>query len=266
MRYCQHFRYLAVFLVLSLGNEGCAYAQDKGDFIRTVQGAYYSLPKKGITELQCSVAPDWAAILRQEMKAEVKPDNAALKLLNGVRFWVSVSETGKAKLTHQVDHYPQSPRDMDNLQKAIGGAEETVDGFWRTASVFLFTSALPKPETAYQLSEQDGTYLLSYRDGGFDIVTTLAKDYAISEVKVTSATLSSSLKPKFTKTNAGFLLTAYDADYKQGDADPAHVSVQITYQDVESFQLPSDLVVQTTSEGAKHYMLLHFADCQIKRR
>lgn len=266
MRYCQHFRYLAVFLVLALVNAGCAYTQDKGDFIPTVQGAYYSLPKKGITELQCSVAPDWAAILRQEMKTEVKADNAGLKLLNGVHFWVSVSETGKAKLTHQVDSYPQSPQNMDDLQKAIGGVEETVDGFWRTASVFLFTSALPKPETAYQLSEQDGSYLLSYRDGGYDIVTTLAKDYAISEVKVSSATLSSSLKPRFTKTKAGFLLTAYDADYKQGAADPAHVSVLITYQDVESFQLPSELVVQTTSEGAMHNMRLHFADYQIKRR
>ena len=235
MKYCQHFRYLAFFFVLAFVNEGCARTQDRSDFIRTAQSAYYSLPKKGITELQCSLAPDWAAILRQEMKTEVKPDNAGLKLLNRVRFWVSVSETGKAKLRHQVDRYPQSPRDMDDLQKAIGGVEETVDGFWRTASVFLFTSALPKPETAYQLSEQDSSYLLSYRDGGYDIVTTLAKDYAISEVKVSSATLSSSLKPRFTKTEAGFLLTAYDADYKQGAAAPAHVSVQITYQDVEAF-------------------------------
>ncbi|SRR5258708_11651433 len=266
MRYCQHFRYLVVFLVLALVNAGCAHTQDKGDFIRTVQGTYYSLPKNGITELQCSVAPDWAAILRQEMKTEVKPDNAGLKLLNGVRFWVSVNETGKAKLTHQVDRYPQSAPNMDDLQKAIGGVEETVDGFWRTASVFLFTSALPKPETAYQLSEHDGGYLLSYRDGEYDIVTTLAKDYAISEIKVSSTTLSSSLKPRFTKTKAGFLLTAYDADYKQGAADPAHVSVQITYQGVESFQLPSDLLVQTTSEEAKHNMRLHFADYQIKRR
>jgi|SRR5215467_971635 len=266
MGYCQRFRYLGIFLVLAFGSEGCAYKQDKSDFIRAVRGAYYSLPKKEIKELECSVEQDWAAILRQEIKAEVKPDNAGLKLLNGVRFWVTVSETGKAKLTHQVDQYPQSPGDMDNLQNAIGGTEETVDGFWRTASLFLFSSALPKPETAYQLSAQDGSYLLSYRDGGFDIVTTLAKDYAISEVKVSSATLSSSLKPKFTRTKAGFLLTAYDADYKQGVADPAHVSVQITYQDVESLQLPSDLVVQTTSDGAKHYMRLHFGECKIKRR
>jgi len=233
VRYYQYFRYLAVFSVLALVNEGWAHTQDKGDFIRTAQAAYYSLPKKGVAELQCSVAPDWAAILRQEMKTEVKPDNAGLNLFNGVRLWVSVSETGKAKLTHQIDRYPQSSPDMDN--QAIGGVEETVDGFWRTASVFLFTSALPKPETAYQLSEQDSRYLLSYRDGGYDIVTTLAKDYAISEVKVSSATLSSSLKPRFTKTEAGFLLTAYDADYKQGAAAPAHVSVQITYQDVEAF-------------------------------
>ena len=94
-------RYLAVFLALALVGEGCAHTQDKGDFIRTVQGAYHSLPKKGISELQCSVAPDWAAILRQEMKAEVKPDNAGLNLLNGVRFWVSVGQTRSSR-THRL--------------------------------------------------------------------------------------------------------------------------------------------------------------------
>src|SRR5258708_33049228 len=113
MRYCQHFRYLVVFLVLALVNAGCAHTQDKGDFIRTVQGTYYSLPQNRITELQCSVAPDWAAILRQEMKTEVKPDNARLNLLNGDRFCASVTESGKAKSTHQYDRYPQSEPNMN---------------------------------------------------------------------------------------------------------------------------------------------------------
>jgi hypothetical protein len=265
MEHRQNLKLATVLLVLAVPASGCSHKPDKGDFIRTAQASYYSLSKNGITELQCSVAPDWAAILRQEMKTEVKPDNAGLKLLNGVHFWVSVSETGKAKLTHQVDGYPQSMSGMDDLQKAIGGVEESVDGFWRTASVFLFTSALPKPETTYQLSEQDGSHLLSYRDGGYDILTTIAKDYAISEINASSATLSSSLKPKFTKTKAGFLLTAFDADYKQGAGAPAHISVQVTYQEVERFQLPSDLIIQTTSEGAPHDMRLHFADYQIKR-
>ena len=43
-------------------------------------------------ELQCSVTPDWAAIFSEELKSEIKPDNAALKLLNGIHFWVSVTE------------------------------------------------------------------------------------------------------------------------------------------------------------------------------
>lgn len=260
------FRGLAAFLVLAVFSGGCAHRANKGDFIRTAQSKYYSLSNNGVTELQFSVIPDWASLLSHEMKTEVKPDNAGLKLLGGVHFWASVTETGRARLTHQVDAYPQSTSGLDNLQKAIGGVEETLDGFWRTASVFLFTSAFPKPETPYQLSEKDGNYLLSYRDGNYDIVTTIAGDYEITEIKVTSATLSSSLKPRFTKTDAGFLLAAYDADYKQAAAQPGHISVQITYQDVEKLHLPSDLVIETTSEGAGYEMRLHLADYQIKRR
>ena len=46
MGYCQRFRYLGIFLVLAFGSEGCAYKQDKSDFIRAVRGAYYSLPPR----------------------------------------------------------------------------------------------------------------------------------------------------------------------------------------------------------------------------
>src|SRR5271165_4160083 len=96
MGHSRYFRRLAAFLVLAAFSCSCAHKANKGDFIRTAQSNYYSLSKHGVTELQFSVIPDWASLLSQEMKAEVKPDNAGLKLLGGVHFCASVSETGRA--------------------------------------------------------------------------------------------------------------------------------------------------------------------------
>jgi hypothetical protein len=198
MRHSNYLRAIAALLFINWFSECSANSLDDRGLILAAQSVYYNLPNQGVTELQCSVTPDWATMLSEELKSEIKPDNAALKLLNRIHFWVAVSENGETKLTHQVDANPESTSDMDNFQKAINGIEETMDGFWKTASVFLLTSPLPRPEASYQLSEAERKHVISYREGSYAIVTTLAEDYTVSEIKVTSATLSSSLKPRFT--------------------------------------------------------------------
>lgn len=255
---------LAAILLAACGRTSAKPA-DKDDVIRAAQSSYYNLPKKGLAEFTCSVIPDWAAALKQETKSDVRPDNPAFKLLNGIHFWVSVSETGRVRLTHQVDAQPTSPSQLDDFQKAISGTEEMIDGFWKSAAAFLLTSALPKPGSSYRLSDQDGSYLLSYREGNYDILTTLAKDYSITEIKVTTPTLNSLLKPKFAKTDSGLLLTAYDADYEVDHAGASHVSAEIQYQDVDGLRLPSDLTMRTSTGDKNREMRVHLADYQVKR-
>lgn len=255
---------LASILLAGCGRTS-AKLTDNDEIIRAAQSAYYNLPKEGVTEFTCSVIPDWAATLKQELKSDFRPDNPALKLLNGIHFWVSVNETGKIKLTHQVDANPTSPSQLDDFQKAISGTEEMIDGFWKSAAAFLLTSALPKAGSSYRLSYQDGGYLLSYREGDYDILTTLAKDYSIAEIRVTAPTLNSLLKPKFAKTDSGYLLTAYDADYEVNHAGASHVSAKIQYQEVDGLHLPSDLTMRVSAGEKNHEMRVHLADYQVKR-
>ena len=257
---------MAVLVVFAFGATS-ASSQAKAELIQKAQSAYYNIPKRGVAEFQCSITPDWTTMLAEQLKTEVKPDNPGLTLLRGVHFWVSVSGTGKTKLSHEADVSPMSKSDLDNFQKAIGGVEETVDGFWKSASIFLLTSAFPRPETAYGLTEKDGSYVISYAEGKYDVVTTLAKnDYAIAEIKVTSSALSSSLKPKFTKADGALLLVGYDSEYRLGSEGRSHISVQIKYQDVEGLHLPSELAIQTSTDVGSNEMRLHLADYQIKRR
>lgn len=252
-------------IVLAGCGRTAARPTDKAEIIRAAQRAYYNLPREGVSEFTCSVIPDWAAMLKQELKSDVRPDNPALNLLNGIHFWVTVTETGKIRLSHQVDTNP-SPPQLDDFQKAISGTEEAIDGFWKSATVFLLTTAFPSADSSYELSEQQGNYLLSYRQGSYDILTTFAKDYSITEIKVTSTTLTSSLKPKFTRIDGGFLLSGYEADYEVNHAGALHVATEIQYQEIEGLRLPSDLIVRTAAGGTSHEVLHHLTDCQVKRR
>lgn len=262
-----HVKYLLPVAAILLAGCGTIAARptDKGEIIRAAQGAYYNLPKQGLSEFTCSVIPDWAATLKQELKSDVRPDNPALKLLNGIHFWVSVSESGKIRLSHQVDTNPSASQ-LDDFQKAISGTEETIDGFWKSATVFLLTTAFPSADSSYEMSEQRGNYLLSYRQGSYDVLTTFAKDYSITEIKVTSATLTSLLKPKFTKIEGGFLLAGYDADYQANHAGASHVSTEVQYQEMEGLRLPSDVIIRTAIGGTSREMRHHLTDCQVKRR
>ena len=90
---------------------GCFFAArgtgtDKREILRAAQQSYYNLPSQGFIEFQCSVIPDWMAILKEELKSEVPPDHPGLKVLNKIHFWLSWDQKGSPKLTHQSDYIP----------------------------------------------------------------------------------------------------------------------------------------------------------------
>ena len=162
---------------------GCFFAArgtgtDKREILRAAQGSYYNLPSQGFIEFQCSAIPDWKAMLKEELKSDIPPDHPGLKLLSKVHFWLSLDEKGSAKLTHQSDYAPTDQKSIENLNQTISGMEEVLTGFSHTISPFLFTSPFPGIDGEYRLDEEQDGYKLSYREGRFDIETTMRKTSA----------------------------------------------------------------------------------------
>ena len=240
---------------------------DKRELIRRGQESYYNLPRQDLLEFQAAVVVNWPAILSAELKSDISPDHPALKLLNGLHFWLALDQKGAAKLTHQRDATPTNEQSMENLNQTISGVEEVLSGFSQTMAPFLFTSPFPPVESEYALEEEGDHYKISYREGGFEILNFMTRDLAITELRVSGPDLKASVKPHNTKTEKGYLVTGYEATYQSATGkSSSQVSVQIDYKEVDGLQLPGKLVVDATVSGSSHRMEFQFADYQVKKR
>lgn len=255
----------AVLLFLSL-LASLTSGSDKREIIRQARLSYYNLPNEGFAGFQVTVVPDWALMLKQELGTDISPDHPALKILNGIHFWFAWDQKGSAKLSHQVDSATADLKSAEGMNQTISGIEEMLSGFSQTMGPFLFTSPFPEIEGAYDLDESNDQYRISYKDGQFDIVTTMGKDFAILEMQVKGPQFTGSIKPQLKRTAKGFLVSEYQGDYQPASGDAYHLSVQIDYKEAEGFQLPAELRVDVGVKGAAHKVNLKFQDFQITKR
>ena len=90
------------------------------------------------------------------------------------------------------------------------------------------------------------------------MVTLMGKDLIISEVKVTSAEFSSSVRPQFIRTARGLVLSGYAGDYKPTSGPGVvKLDVKMEHQTVNGLQLPVRLIADSVLDGARRTWSWH---------
>jgi hypothetical protein len=243
-----------------------AGAADQREIVRQARQSYYNLPNEGFAGFQVTVAPDWTLMLKQELGTDVSPDHPGLKILNGIHFWFAWDEKGTARLSHQVDSATADVESAEGMNQTVSGIEEVLSGFSQTMGPFLFTSPFPEIDGTYSLDELNDQYRISYKEGKFDILTTMRKTFEIVEMQVKGPEFTASVKPQARSTAKGLLVSGYQADYQSSSGDAYLVSGEIEYKEVAGFQLPAELRVDAGTKGSTHKINLKFQDFQIKKR
>ena len=260
---------LSMMLLCVLGTAAAAASQppvpNSAQIVEQARRAYYSLRAVGLDEFQSTVKPNWEVVLRDEIKTS--PDNAqaALKLLNGLHFSMLLDKDGKVTMSHHADVEPQTDKQREGFDQIYSGMDQAVSGFFSTWSMFMLNTPFPSAETEYQLEDLGRQYRLTYKDGSADVVTLMSKDLIITEVKVTSAEFTSSVRPQFTRTAKGLVLSGYTADY-QPTSGPGVVKldVKMEHQPVSGLQLPVSLTADSVLDGAPTHIELAFSQHQVK--
>ena len=265
MRNFKRRRVSLLLLLLGAFLAPAASGADKREIIRQARKAYYNLPSQGFDGFQVAVVPDWTVTLKDELKTDIPPDHPALKILNGIHFWLAWDQNGATKLSHQVDSTPVDQKSAEGMNQTVSGVEQVLSGFSQTIAPFLFSAPFPEAESTYDLEELSDLYRISYKEGQFDIITTMRKDFAVVEMKVKGQAFAASIKPQIKSSPKGFLLSGYEGDYQPASGDAYLVSVQIDYKEVEGLQLPGELRMEATARGSTHKMDLHFTDFQVKK-
>jgi hypothetical protein len=129
----------------------------------------------------------------------------------------------------------------------------------------MLNSPFPSVDSDYKLEDLGTQYRLSYKDGNADVTTMMGKNLIITDIKVNSADFVSSVRPQFVHTPKGFVLTAYDADYKPtSGAGVVKLTLKIDHKLVSGLQLPTGLVLDSVMDGAPTHMELAFSDYEVK--
>jgi len=241
-------------------------APNPRQIISQARTAYYNLPNEGMDTFQCSVTPDWEALLQEQRKQNPAAADAAITILKQIRFVVALGSDGKIKLTHN-ELSGQTDQMKAALAQIYGGMEQMTSGFYETWSLFVMNPPLPPPESEYQLQTSGPVYLLGYTESTAQVATTLSKDFAVTELKVTTPEFDSVIHPEFIKTPKGLLLSGYTADYQSKDPGEAtHLNVLLEYQEVDGVQMIRKLDLSGTYGGTPFVVSLAYSGCQVTKK
>jgi len=259
--------FLICFSLACLPSTMASQAKSQQDVLQAAGKAYYNLPNEGLLEFQCSAVPDWQVMLAAELHTDVPPDHPAVKILQGIHFWLSLDQQGSPKLTHKLDAPITDPQAQEGISQTISGVEQVLSGFSQSVAPFLFTSMLPKPDSKYSYETRGAQHFLAFKDDSSDVALTLREDLTIAEAKVVSPQFTATMRPLFSKSEKGFLITQIDTDYKlPTDTATTNVIMKMEYASVQGFQLPSKLTVDTRAGDAAHKMVIAFTDYEVKKK
>jgi hypothetical protein len=240
---------------------------DQRGLLRQARQSYYGLRNEGLAAFQCNIKPDWKALLADQRKQDPAAADQAIATLSQLLFTVSLSADGKVKVTHS-DLSGQSQQMMTALAQIYGGMEQMTSGFFDTWTMFVLSPPFPGLASEYRLEAVGPQYRLSYREEpAADVVTTMDRDFAISDLRVTTPEFLSTIQPSFTKTPKGLLLSGYEAHYQSEKAEETtNLKVRIGYQEVERVQMLYKLDLSGTYGGTPFAVLLTFSDCQVTKK
>src|SRR5215470_15289788 len=90
---------------------------NKQQIISQARHGYYDLTKEGLSDFQCSVTPNWDALLAEERKNDAAGADAAVKILSQIHFTAKFGQDGKVQLTHN-SVTPENAQQADAFSKA----------------------------------------------------------------------------------------------------------------------------------------------------
>jgi hypothetical protein len=245
--------------VLTLTSLSSAQQPDKSETLKKARQSYYSLKDEGLTEFQCTMAPNWTFLLADQRKADPTGMDAAIQRLQAlhVRLWLGLD--GNFKVT-QNELAAENEQVASGLKLVYSGIEQMAAGF---LSAYTISPALPDLTTTFQLEEVGPDYRISYKDGAADVTTTMGPDYAISLMRVKTAEFDSTIKPQFKKISRGLLLSSYQAIYRGATpAEATDTDVTIDYQEINGLQFPKEISLAGPYGTAAFKVKVNFTSCQ----
>jgi hypothetical protein len=241
-------------------------AANRQALLAQARHAYYNLRTEGLDSFECTVTPDWELLLRAERQQNPAGADAAIKTLRQLQFITRLASDSSVKLTHN-DLTGQSNEMMTALRQIYSGMEQMASGFFDTWKLFMLSPPFPAAASEYQLERVGSRYRLSYKEDNANVVTNMEKDFAITDMRVSTPEFDSTIRPDFARTARGFVLNGYEADYQsQKPEETTHLKVHMDYQEVAGLQMLQKLNLTGSYGGSSFAIELAFGGCKVTKK
>ena len=265
------FSWLALLLAVAIASsptagqtpaQSAAKPLDKKTVLEKALQTYYNLQNQGLKSFQCVVQPDWKKFMDSQEQKPANGEDPRLAMLSPVQYSVADDDQGDPKITPV---RPTGGTPDSSVDGMVAGGQRAILGFFESWNSMVLASLFsPAEEDSYGFSEQPDGYKFTEIAGEQHIELSVTKDYVLTLMHVTAPGVVISINPKYTKIDKGLLLmTGYDDDINNGSQK---LSVQIQYQTIEGFQVPSKVSYIVSFSGQTVPMDLYFTKYQLPKR
>jgi hypothetical protein len=203
---------------------------------------------------------DWQALLTRFSGTDIPKDNPMLKYLEAVHLSVSDELKGKGSLEWTSTAAPPEEK-KESLKQMQEGFQTMIAGFFQTWNGYMNGAMVPLPDKSVTITTAgDGIHLSGTFDG-----ETLDEDFdkniLLTQVLVVKPELRVLAKPSYATTADGLLVSSVVSQINQPpSAPPIEAVFRIEYAKVDSFQIPSHILIDLKNTGT---IEVGFSACKV---
>jgi hypothetical protein len=223
---------------------------------------YYSTKAAGLNGFDCAVHPDWRTLIQSSVKNAVVPDHDPnVLMLERVTMTLHARLNGLSTLDWK---QPADTAESKNrataalLEQMHRGTEQTIQGFMQFWKPFVDGSIVPARSTGIALVHTDGGVTIRIKQGSANVTEVYSKDMILQRVSLITDASAVELSPSYDSTDKGLLVSRFVARIRKNGASAEkaqEMHVEIYYQQVDGFPLPSRLNVEVVGTGVFNFQM-----------
>lgn len=231
-------------------------------FLASAGKIYYSSITSGLTAFDCAVHPDWRTMmLSAKPGSATADDDPRILALKTAKITLHGRLTGSSTLDWNLPADPAKPLNQDTTEQIDSmhkASERTLLGFMQFWSPFVDGSVIPSTIDGLQITKTEKGHTIHADEGGAEMTEVLDNQMVMQQFKVAVGGAKIDFSPRYKPTDQGLLVNGFLAKIQTPStpADQAEeMHVEIDYQTVAGFPLPSNIDIEVVGQGKFNFAL-----------
>jgi len=233
------------------------------EFARNGRKLYYNLRSEGLVRYQCNLYPDWDLFFSKLNLPGTEAD-ARREQFKKIKFQFTLGSANEVQLTHS-DIDVASEVEQRRMYQFYSGMDKMVHGFFQTWSEFMLHNFLDAAGSNDVVLDDGDTYRIEGDTNGSHAVLIFGKDYVMREMRAITPEFSGTVRPTFSPSAKGLILTSFSAAYKPSTATESKLNATISYTPVNGLQLPKQVLFDVETGEKKIAVSFSFDNCTAEK-